>query len=325
MRSAYWLTAAPATAIALAIGRWLAQGSGNIYTDAGKRLYVPDPDLGWRLTDGGPIWLGLDLVAACAGALAVAAAAAWWLSRRDRAARVGVRRAVAGLGVATLAVPIAAFASGSGPTGARARLPDRSMAAAPEGAVDGALPALPAGNYTVLAHPGTRITARVTAGGETFEARFAGDPRGALRLDPADLAQPVSAEIAIAAASVDTGIELRSKHAREELRTGEHPDVRFRLGRVLGVTQLDEDAVAFTATGTLELIGRDHEVRVEGELRAPATDARARLGIPHDAVLVIRARTQISIEHSAIDNDGTYESDTVPIDVSLVLARIPTS
>ena len=79
------LVAVPAACSALlAVARWLAQGSGNVYTDLGKRFYVPDPALGWRLAPPGPVWLGLDSIGALAGATVAIAVASLVLGRRGR-------------------------------------------------------------------------------------------------------------------------------------------------------------------------------------------------------------------------------------------------
>ncbi len=327
MKTPYWTALAPLVAVAAALARWLAQGADNVYTDADKQLYVPDPDLGWRLLEDGPVWLGLDAVAVCAAVFGAVVVGAVLVARKERrsGARSRLRVPLAGVGAVALVVPLWAFASGLGPAGARTALPARGFASAPSGAVDGALPDVSAGAYLVVEHDGTRITARVTAGGETFEARFSGGARGALRIDPRNFAQPVSADIAVDAASVDTGIELRSKHAREELRVDEFGEVRFALGAITGVAQDGPRAVAFTARGTIELMGRSHDVDVTGVLRAPDAAGRERLGVPDDDVLIVQARTSISIEASAIDNDGTFEADELPIDVSLVLVKTPTT
>ena len=62
-RSPYLLAIAPAVALAAGGVRWLLQGSGNLYTATTKRFYTPDPDLGWRVAKGGPLWLGLEVLA----------------------------------------------------------------------------------------------------------------------------------------------------------------------------------------------------------------------------------------------------------------------
>ena len=71
VRSPFLAATIPTTAVIAAALRWWQQGSGNIYTALDKRLYGPDPDLGWRALGDRPLWLGLDVVAVL-GAVALA-------------------------------------------------------------------------------------------------------------------------------------------------------------------------------------------------------------------------------------------------------------
>src|SRR5690242_18942060 len=80
-RSPYLAAIPTAIAIALAALRWLIQGSGNVYTTLAKRFYVPDPDLGWRVSGEHPIWLGLEVIGVMAGIAAGLAGAAWVIRR----------------------------------------------------------------------------------------------------------------------------------------------------------------------------------------------------------------------------------------------------
>jgi hypothetical protein len=80
-RSPFLLAIAPAVAVGAGGVRWAMQGSGNVYTAVHKRFYVPDPDLGWRVQAGGPVWLGLEVLAIL-GAITVGVLGAAWLIRR---------------------------------------------------------------------------------------------------------------------------------------------------------------------------------------------------------------------------------------------------
>ncbi len=324
MNAIYKSTMPPLLAALAALGRWQMQGSGNVYTDFGKDFYLPDPDLGWRLTSSSTLWLGLDAVLLCA-AILVGLLGFEFLLRWSERARAGKRRRVRlGLqviGVATLVVPALAFASGFAPSGARDKLPKENFVAAPSAGVAGSLPTLPAGHYLVQAGEGTQITATVKAGGETFEARFQEAPAGGLRLDPKQLSQPMSAEVSFASASIDTGIELRSKHAREELKSEEFPRIGFSLQRILGSAQESPNKISFTAEGELSLMGRTHLVSVAGTLTAPEEAGKKRLGFSGQDILIAKAAFSLSIEESVIENDGSYDADTIPIQVSLVLVR----
>jgi hypothetical protein len=77
-RSRFAPAAVAGAALVAAVVRWGLQGSGNLYTAFAKRFYVPDPDLGWRVSTRHPIWIGLD---ACA-VIAVIAVVALVIRRR---------------------------------------------------------------------------------------------------------------------------------------------------------------------------------------------------------------------------------------------------
>jgi hypothetical protein len=121
----------PIVALIGALVRWQVQGSRNLYTAFSKRFYIPDPDLGWRISERHPIWLGLEVCAVIA-TVAVGLLVGGWIIRRREARRREARRGgratilravswiVAGV---PLAVPIAAFASGVGPENGLDTLP----------------------------------------------------------------------------------------------------------------------------------------------------------------------------------------------------------
>jgi polyisoprenoid-binding protein YceI len=304
-----------------ALVRWWLQGSHNLYTALDKRFYIPDPDLGWRVSPKHPIWLGLD---SCAVLLAVAAALAiglWMLRRRSAT----VVRAIAWLvGAATLAAPIAAIASGGRPDDVRDELPfSVTEALDTGGAIDGALDARP-GRYEVVAHDGTSITAHLSAGGESFDARFTGDIRGSWRGDPHDLAAPTSGGFSVAAASVDTGVSARSRHARDGyLKAATYPRIEVTLDRIVAAHATAPRTLAFRARGTLSLIGKTHAIEFTGTIAQPDDAGLARLGLSGE-VLVVTATFSIRIADTALAaNAGDFNGDRIPIAVSLVLRRTP--
>jgi polyisoprenoid-binding protein YceI len=315
----------PAAALLAAGARWLLQGRGNVYTDPATSYYVRDRDIGWRLVENGPVSIGLDVIAVLvAYALAFAVALLvlrWWERRRGRplpAVRT-LRWVVAALPVL---VPIWAFASGSMPEGASERAPE-GVVEAPAGSISGELPGLPAGVYRVVPHAGTRIVARLSGGGEKFEARFVREIEGTWRAAPGDLRQPMSAEVSVATEVVDTGIELRSKHAREDyLIAAKFPRIRFRLDRLLGAQQAEE-GIAYRAAGTVELMGMRHPVTVTGLLQGYDAEGRRRLGFaPTDPVMRASAKFEIRIRDTKLAPDaGDFDGDIIPIEVSLVLRR----
>lgn len=324
-RSPLWATVPAVVALGAAVTRWFQQGSGNVYTATTKRFYVPDPDLGWRVAPGGPFWIGLELVALIT-AIGVAVAAAALVVRRVERRRGRVSWARAGLwlvAAVTLAAPAWAFASGLGPARGREVLPDGASAAAPTGGFEGTLDA-PAGRYEVVAHAGTAVTARIEAGEERFEARFARGLAGAWTGDPGDLTRAGDAEISVEVAAIDTGIALRTQHARDEyLHAGRFPRITLRLGPLVATRQDGPRQVAFRSAGTLAFMGEEHAVEITGNLRATDAAARERLALPADrASLLVDASFTITVGGTALRADrDSFDSDRIPVHVSLVLLR----
>jgi len=309
-------------ALCASLVRWWLQGSRNLYTAFEKRFYVPDPDLGWRIADPHPIWLGLEVCSIIA-AIAVGLAVGGWLVRR-REARTGERatalRAIAWVAaVLPLAVPIAAFASGGGIAGARDTLPARGDAGAVTDGIAGSLE-LPAGRYEVVVHAGTSISAQVSAGGEAFDARFTGDIRGTYVGDPRDLHAPMTADVSVGAASVDTGISQRSASARDDyLQAAQHPRITFKLEQLVAAQPSGPQQLAFRAKGTLGLVGKTHVIDVTGTLKQPDDAALARLGLG-GPILIVQADFAVVIKETVLAPDaGDFDGDRIPIHVSLVL------
>jgi polyisoprenoid-binding protein YceI len=317
----------PIAALIAALLRWQLQGSRNLYTAFAKRFYVPDPDLGWQISPRHPLWIGLELCAVIAALAAALAIAGWWIRRRE--ARLG-RRATAlrgatwVVGAVPLALPILAFASGGGPPNAVDTLPAATIQGIEAGIV-GIIDA-PAGRYEVVAHPGTSITARLSAGGETFDARFGAGIRaiqGSWQGDPHDFTRPVVAEISVDAASVDTGNNLRSTHAREEyLLANKFPKIAVALDRVIAANQAGAGAIRFRAHGTLSLIGKTHSIEVTGTMKKPDAAALARLHVADlgGDVLLVQAEFPVVIKQTALAKDaGDFDGEQIPIQVSLVM------
>lgn len=327
-RGPWWILVAPAVALAAAAGRWALQGSGNVYTAPHKRFYVKDPDLGWRVVDGGPFWIGLELLGVLAGVLAGAAAVAWLLRRfeKKRGAPIRWARLVVGAGAAlTLLVPIYAFATGLGPDGGRESLPEGATAAAPTEGIEGSLDA-PPGRYTVVPHKGSAITAKLSAGKETFEARFARGIEGWLELDLRDFTKPIAAELSVDAKGVDSGVDLRDEHARDKyLATAEYPRMGLRLGKLVAARQDGPAQLAFRAEASLDFLGEALPVEVTGNLRVADDAARTRLGLPAGVpALLVAADLAITVKGSGLRTSaGSFDADRIPITVSLVLVKQP--
>jgi len=321
-RSPYLFAIAPAVALGAGVVRWVLQGSGNLYTATAKRFYVPDPDLGYRVSSDAPLWLGLEVLAALAAVTVGVLGAGWVIRRRERKRGPWpLARWVVAIGaLAPLPVPVLAFATGLGPLGALEALPQGEVAAPPTTGIEGNLSA-PAGRYEVIAHAGTSITARVSAGKEEFDARF-GAIDGFWQGAPGDLTQPMTAEASAAVASVDTGNSMRSSHARDEYLLGAaHPRLGFRLGRLIAARQDGPTVVAFRAEAVLQLKGVDHPVEITGSLRAADAAAQGRLGTTAPT-LVVNADTAIQISTSALASDAdSFDTDRIPLHVSLVLVQ----
>ncbi len=320
MRSPFAPVVLPLAALIASLVRWWMQGSGNLYTALSKRFFVPDPDLGWRESVFHPIWLGLEVCAIIA-AIAIGLTIGALVIRKLEATRgrMTVLRVLSWVvAAAPLIVPIAAFASGPGVAGGRDTLP-ADQAVAVETGIEGALEA-PAGRYEVVAHVGTVISAQLSAGGETFDARFEGGVRGTWQGNPRDLTTSMTAEVSADTASVDTGIGERSKHAREGyLLADKHPQITFTLGEVLASRPDAPGRLAFRATGTVGLIGRVHPVEITGVIAHPDAAALARLGLT-GAHLLVQADFSLLIKDTALAPDaGDFDGDRIPIHVSLVL------
>lgn len=315
----------PVVGALLALSRWLIQGSGNLYTDLGRRLYVPDPVLGWRIADAEPVWLGLDTIGALAAAAAFAVVVAVMISRREKRidhSVAWVRGGLTAIGAACMVMPVWAFASGFAPSGARDALPDRAVmppATGIAGNIEGAAP----GRYAIADGAGSLVIAHLSAGGEAFEASFS-DVHGHLRGDPGDLRQPLTATFDIAASSVDTGIDMRSKHARGYLKADEFPRIGLSLTELSGTRQTTPTEIEFSARGDVSLMGGVHPVTITGTMASVSPAARDRLGLGDAPALVIKARFSIDILKTALAPDaGDFDDPKIPISVTLVLTHQP--
>jgi polyisoprenoid-binding protein YceI len=356
VRSAFAPVAVALVAVLASLVRWMLQGSSNIYPTLEKTFYVPDPDVGWAISDRHPIWLGLLVVAIFAAVTVGLALGGWIIRRRERktgAPAKILRGAAWGVAVLLLVVPIAAFATGGRPDGGVDVRPQREPpkpnlpwieAAAPPppagqpgaadkpGAADALAPAgqpetiagsldLPAGRYEVVGHKLTEVAVRLSAGGDTFDARFAERAvTGEWRADPKDLTQPMTAEVSAAAAQVDTGIAGRSKHAREGfLKADKFPKIVWKLDRLVSARQDGPDRVAFRALGTVTLLDKTHQVPIEGSLKKADAAAQKRLKLT-GAVLIAEADFSLVITETALAPDAsTFKGDRFPIHISLVL------
>ena len=315
---------APIAAAVLAGARWALQGSANVYTDPSRGYYQPDPQLGWQYVEQGPLWLGLDSVAGLLAAAVVAFAFGAWLDRRADAEQL--REGVAGrviwaLGLATLAIPIAAFVTGSLPQGARTSLPEQTVEA-PDDGIDAHLTGLPAGRYVVVeGHERNVIIATVSAGGEEFEARFSG-LSGAWTGDPADLRQPMEATFTAKSATADTGVSARSNHAREYLHAETHAALRVQLDALTGTEPADGGGLRIAAQGHLTFIGDEIPVALTGTLSVLDAESRGRLGLEQEHAMRVDAGFSLRIADTKLSADASdFSAEVIPIRVELILVR----
>jgi polyisoprenoid-binding protein YceI len=321
VRSPFAPIAVPIAALIAALVRWQLQGSRNVYTALDKRFYVPDPDLGWRVSTSHPIWLGLEICAVIV-AIAVGLVVGGWLIRRREVKRghraTNLRTASWIVAVLPLAVPLVAFASGPAPAHGIDTLPAATIQGI-EAGITGIIDA-PAGRYEVVEHAGTAITAHLSAGHEAFDARFSSGIRGAWQGAPRELTKPVTAEVSVETASVDTGIDERSNHAREAyLLADKHPRISVTIDRLLAASQAGSNTVGFRANGTLALIGKTHAIAITGTLKKPDPAALARLGLSGE-ILLVQADFAVVIKETALAGDaGDFDGDRIPIHVSLVM------
>ena len=325
MRSAFAPVALALAALIAALVRWWLQGSRNFYTAIEKQFYVQDPDTGWVISDDHAIWLGLEVIgviAAVAVGLAVGGFVIRWRERKTGKQAKLLRVAAWVAAALPLAIPIAAFATGFGPAGARDILPAReTKAIVADGkgpAISGSLDA-PAGRYEVVPHKSTSIVAQLKAGGDSFDARFS-DIKGSWKGDPKDLTKPMTVESSAAVASVDTGIDSRSTHARDGyLQGAKFPTIVWKLDQVVAARQDGADQLAWKAKAVVSLIGIDHRVEVTGTIKKADAAALQRLGLT-GAVLLVQGDFSVVIAETAFAKAaGDFDSKDIPIHVSLVL------
>ena len=78
-------------------------------------------------------------------------------------------------------------------------------------------------------------------------------------------------------------------------------------------------AIAFTARGTLTLVGRTHSIAIAGIVKQADEAAVTRLGLT-GSILLVNATFSIAIKETALAADaGDFDGEVIPISVSLVL------
>lgn len=306
-----------AGAAGLAGLRWALQGGGTVYTDFSRGSYVPDPEAGWRFVAEGPIWLGLDTIAVLSGLAVVLAAVGYWTAKRDSSPWVGVALWVAA--AASGVVPLLAFSSGSLPEGAQLTRPTATVQA-PTSGITASLEGLAAGRYDVASeHPATSVVATVSAGGEAFETRFTGIS-GHMTGNPGDLTQPLQIEIRLDATTVDTGVELRSEHARDYLKTDAHPTITVTTPGLSATERSADGTLTFAAQGSLALMGDTIDVAITGTLEVLDQTQRATRKVSATHAVLVSASFAVAIADTGLRSDASdFSAETIPIQVSALL------
>ncbi|MCA9513389.1 MAG: YceI family protein [Myxococcales bacterium] len=334
----YLPAGAALVAAGLTLVRYLVQGSGNVYTDVARTFYVKDELIGWSATRETWLWVGLEVIGLIVG-LAFACVVGQLLAgklRKSPPARGswGERAAViivAGnvflsvLGVATLAVPIAAFASGLPPAGAEAVLPDTAIAGPDptSTAVRGGDPRQPtlegaaAGTYRVVeGAEANLVVVQIAAGGETFDARFA-PVTGTATLDPAEL-EATSAHLSVPSASIDTGIALRSQHAKEDLLTEANPAITVDIPRLDATAAAGSGEITFATKATVGLMGDSLALDAQGSVKVLAEAERKKLGLTASQALLVNAKVEIPLARTKLD-PSDFDQPTVRVTARFVL------
>ena len=169
--------------------------------------------------------------------------------------------------------------------------------------------------------PAPSITAHLSAGGETFDARFTGDIRAAGRATRTTSRSRCTAEV-----SVDGRVgrhrdrRAQRKHARESTcrrrssRGSRSRSTRRRAIRTTGPADLGSARTARAADGQ-DPRGRDHR-----HARRSLTRPRSRGSASPATSCSSRPTSRSSIKETALAPDaGDFDGDRIPIHVSLVL------
>jgi polyisoprenoid-binding protein YceI len=173
----------------------------------------------------------------------------------------------------------------------------------------------PAATFVVEPRAGSRMEFVSKAPMETFSGKTR-ELRGSVSLDPQMLGDSLDVAVEVDMASLDTGIDLRNRHMRENhLHTGRFPKATFHGGRLadLSAPVLAPGApVTGTLVGTMELHGTQRVIRVpfEMELAGELLHVTSRFqisladyGIPRPQFLVMRLddiqRVEVHLEAAA--------------------------
>jgi len=155
-------------------------------------------------------------------------------------------------------------------------------------------------SFLVVPDAGSRVQFLSKAPMETFSGKTR-SLQGNVTLDPDSLGDSLRVVVEVEMASLDTGIDMRNRHMRENhLHTDQYPKAIFRGGRLadLSSPQLTPGTpVTGTLAGTLELHGTTRPVEIPFEMTLAGGSLHvtcrfeislADYGIPRPQFLVMR-------------------------------------
>lgn len=306
--------------------RWLVQGGDTIYTDVARAFWVEGTRGVWVETTDRWVWLGLEGLGAVL-AVVVGTAAMLWLSGRVKKPIISkvttaLSRVGAVVAMVTPALPAWAFLSGLPPAGAERLMPLAPAPVVPGGTgADGVVAALvpfdlPTGAWALADAKTNLLTARVSAGGETLDAKF-GPLTGSVDLT-ADLVNS-KAGFTVPATSVDTGIELRNSHAQGYLAADQHATIGLTIPRLTTVgAGGDPESRNFETEGELSFMGKTLTLKVTGSLTRLSKEEMGGLGVDAPQALLVNASLTLPVKDTPLDPKN-FDTDRIPLTARLVL------
>lgn len=305
--------------------RWLVQGGDTIYTDVARAFWVEGTRGVWVETTDRWVWLGLEGLGAVVAVVVGTAAMLWLSGRVKRPAISKVTTALSRVGavvaMVTPALPAWAFISGMPPAGAERLMPLAPAPVAPVAGVGGAVAALvpfdlPTGTWALADTKTNLLTARVSAGGETLDAKF-GPLTGSVDL-AADLVSS-KAGFTVPATSVDTGIELRNSHAQGYLSADQHATIGLTIPRLTTVgAGGDPESRNFETEGELSFMGKTLTLKVTGSLTKLSREEMTGLGVDAPQALLVNASLTLPVKDTPLDPKN-FDTDQIPLTARLVL------
>lgn len=315
--------------VALWTARWLMQGADTVYTDVARAFWVERTRGVWVETADRWVWLGVEGLFAVLAVVVGTAAMLFISGRAPKPLIAKISTALSRVGavvaLVTPALPVWAFISGTPPEGAERLMPLAPTPAPPSagaGASGAELALVPLGLPTgawVLADTRTNLlAARVTAGGETFDAKF-GPLSGSV--DLAEDLKSSRAGFTVPSSSVDTGIELRNSHAQGYLLADQHGTIGLSIAKLANVGPgADAESRNFETEAELSFMGKVLTVKVTGSLTSLSKEEMADFGVSAAQALLVKASFTLPLKATALDpkNFDTVQTQ-IPLTARLVL------